>query len=192
LNVTVQNCTHRLPTDTASQSITRRENPLAALEGNRANGSLKVKHVACIHSWPIAVLVGAAAVVQLVQVYHRDSGKPVQLRAAPRRLKYKPRPCPDAHPLPLCTATSLNLYYYCCFVLPARPRRVQIGEHGSAMEAALPQQLPFTSVVWGVIRFFLAGAAAVEGACRGAAMGVLAELCSPLTLSCACLFHSCC
>jgi hypothetical protein len=142
----VQNCTHRFLTNTASQSITRRENPPAALEGNRANGSLKVKHVACIHSWPMAVPVGAAAVVQLVQVYHRDSRKPVQPRAAPRRLKYKPRPYPDAHPLPLCTATSLNLYYYRSVVLPARPRRGTNRIHGSAMEAAAPQQLPFTSV----------------------------------------------
>jgi hypothetical protein len=58
---------------------------------------------------------------------------------------------------------------------PGTNRRTRLGNGGSATAAGTVHQC----VAWRVgIGSFLAGAAAVEGACRGAAMGGLAELSS--------------
>lgn len=112
-------------------------------------------------------------------------------------LKYKPRPywtgmlvlLPSLLASPVYCNQPSNLYYGCSLERPRRGRadtnRPATFTNGGTTISSYGY-LGFLGLGLG------AGAAAVEGACRGAGMMGGCTLLLPLSFSCACLFHSCC
>lgn len=130
-----------------------------------------------------------AAAVQLVQTVPSES--------LGGSLKYKPRPywtgmlvlLPSLLASPVYCNQPSNLYYGCSLERPRRGRadtnRPATFTNGGTTISSYGY-LGFLGLGLG------AGAAAVEGACRGAGMMGGCTLLLPLSFSCACLFHSCC